>query len=117
MISYGDARGTSGNTNVYEGKIIRIKPAREPGRHARPRHDVHDSRTPTRPTARTCSPTGSQPVTDGKAKPEIFAMGVRSNYTIHIDKKTDAITTAWIGPDQGAENPAPGARPRPRTRR
>ena len=54
---------------------------------------------------------------DGKAKPEIFAMGVRSNYTIHIDKKTDAITTAWIGPDQGTENPASGARPRPRTRR
>ena len=40
----------------------------------------------------------------GKAKPEIFAMGVRNDYTIHIDKKTDAITTAWIGPDQGAEN-------------
>ena len=31
-------------------------------------------------------------------------MGVRSTYTIHIDKKTDAITTAWIGPDQGTEN-------------
>ena len=27
-------------------------------------------------------------------------MGVRSTYTIHIDTKTDAITTAWIGPDQ-----------------
>ena len=41
---------------------------------------------------------------DGKAKPEIFAMGVRSTYTIHIDPKTDAITTAWIGPDQGTES-------------
>jgi hypothetical protein len=50
-------------------------------------------------------PEDSQAVKDGKAKPEIFAMGVRSTYTIHIDKKTDAITTAWIGPDMGAENP------------
>ena len=31
-------------------------------------------------------------------------MGVRSTYTIHIDKKTDAITTAWIGPDQGTQD-------------
>ena len=45
---------------------------------------------------------------DGKAKPEIFSMGVRSTYTIHIDPKTDAITTAWIGPDQGAESPTWG---------
>ena len=45
---------------------------------------------------------------DGKAKPEIFAMGVRSTYTIHIDPKTDAITTAWIGPDQGTESPTWG---------
>ena len=31
-------------------------------------------------------------------------MGVRSTYTIHIDKKTDAITTAWIGPDQANQD-------------
>ena len=35
-------------------------------------------------------------------------MGVRSTYTIHIDPKTDAITTAWIGPDQGTESPTWG---------
>src|SRR5262249_22754643 len=50
----------------------------------------------------------SDAVLSGKAKPEIFAMGVRSNYTIHIDPKTDAITTAWIGPDQGTEAPTWG---------
>ena len=61
------------------------------------------SRTPAPPTARTCSRPTASAVKDGKAKPEIFAMGVRSNYTIHIDTKTDAITTAWIGPDQGTE--------------
>ena len=31
LVSYGDARGTSGNTNVYEGKIVRIKPVADPG--------------------------------------------------------------------------------------
>ncbi|HWK26401.1 MAG TPA: ThuA domain-containing protein [Solirubrobacter sp.] len=104
LISYGDARSTSGNTNVYEGKIIRIKPLADPG------SEPGIGKTYTIPT--TDAPNGpnlfapdSEAVTSGKAKPEIFAMGVRSNYTIHIDKKTDAITTAWIGPDMGSENP------------
>ncbi|HEX6023111.1 MAG TPA: ThuA domain-containing protein, partial [Solirubrobacter sp.] len=103
-ISYGDARSTSGNTNVYEGKIIRIKPlanpADEPGigkTYTIPGDDA--------PNGPNLFPPDSQPVKDGKAKPEIFSMGVRSTYTIHIDPKTDAITTAWIGPDQGAESP------------
>jgi hypothetical protein len=107
IISYGDARGTSGNTNVYEGKIIRIKPAANPGdtpglgaTYMLPATDG--------PNGGNLFPPNSQPVLDGKAKPEIFAMGVRSNYTIHIDKKTDAITTAWIGPDMGTENPVWG---------
>ncbi len=107
IISYGDARSTSGNTNVYEGKILRIKPVANPG-------DTPGlGLTYTLPTAD--GPNGgnlwaanSQPVLDGKAKPEIFSMGVRSTYTIHVDKKTDAITTAWIGPDMSAENPVWG---------
>ena len=103
LISYGDARGTSGNTNVYEGKIIRIKPLANPGDTpgVGSTYTIPDADAPN--GANLFAPD-SQPVKDGKAKPEIFAMGVRSNYTIHIDKKTDAITTAWIGPDQGAEN-------------
>ena len=99
LISYGDARSTSGNTNVYEGKIIRIKPLDDPGStpgigttYTIPGGDA--------PNGPNLFPPGSQPVMDGMAKPEIFAMGVRSTYTIHIDPKTDAITTAWIGPDQ-----------------
>ena len=65
------------------------------------------TRSPTRPLpperAEPFLPT-DQSVIDGKAKPEIFAMGVRNDYTIHIDKKTDAITTAWVGPDQGTDS-------------
>jgi type 1 glutamine amidotransferase len=106
-ISYGDARATSGNTNVYEGKIIRIKPLANPG------DEPGIGKTYTIPGADAPNgpnlfPEDSQGVRDGKAKPEIFSMGVRSTYTIHIDPKTDAITTAWIGPDQGAESPTWG---------
>ena len=103
LISYGDARGTSGNTNVYEGKIVRIKPVADPGNEPGlgKTYTIPGADAPNGPNL---YPEGSQPVLDGKAKPEIFAMGVRSTYTIHIDPKTDAITTAWIGPDQGTES-------------
>jgi hypothetical protein len=104
LVSYGDARGTSGNTNAYEGKIIRIHPLADPAdtpgigkSYTIPGDDA--------PNGPNLFAPDSDAVQSGKAKPEIFAMGVRSNYTIHIDKKTDAITTAWIGPDMGTENP------------
>ena len=41
---------------------------------------------------------------DGKAKPEIFAMGVRNLYSIDVDEKTDKIAAAWVGPDQGTNS-------------
>ena len=41
---------------------------------------------------------------DGKAKPEIFAMGVRNLYSIDVDDKTDKIAAAWVGPDQGTNS-------------
>jgi glucose/arabinose dehydrogenase len=107
LISFGDMRSTSGNTNNYEGKIIRIKPLANPG-------DTPGIGTtytipgPNDPNGPNLFPPDSEAVTSGKAKPEIFAMGVRSDYTIHIDEKTDAITTAWIGPDQGTQSPTWG---------
>ena len=103
LISYGDARGTSGNTNVYEGKIVRIKPVADPGDEPGlgKTYTIPGADAPNGPNL---FPRGQPAGLDGKAKPEIFAMGVRSTYTIHIDPKTDAITTAWIGPDQGTES-------------
>ena len=41
---------------------------------------------------------------DGKAKPEIFAMGVRNLYSIDVDKVTGKIAAAWVGPDQGTNS-------------
>ena len=49
-------------------------------------------------------PPDSQAVLDGKAKPEVFAMGTRNLYSIDIDPKTDKIATAWVGPDQGTDS-------------
>ena len=101
--SFADARQTSGNTNAYEGKIIRIHPLDDPG------DTPGVGTTYTIPGAN--APNGgnlyapdSDAVVSGKAKPEVFAMGVRNDYTIHIDPKTDAITTAWVGPDQGTDS-------------
>jgi type 1 glutamine amidotransferase len=104
LSSYGDARSTSSNTNVYDGKIIRIHPLDNPGDTpgVGSTYTIPDASAPNGPNL---FPPDSQPVADGKAKPEIFAMGVRNAYTIHIDKKTDAITTAWVGPDQGTVSP------------
>src|SRR5690606_38625533 len=33
----------------------------------------------------------------GKAKPEIFAMGVRNLFAINIDPETDMISASWVG--------------------
>ena len=99
LYSYGDVRSTSGDTSNYLGKISRIHPLDDPGDTPGigTTYTIPDASAPTAPNLFA---PDSAAVTSGLAKPEIFAMGVRSTYTIHIDPKTDAITTAWIGPDQ-----------------
>ena len=72
--------------------------------NARHRDDLHRSRAPTRRTARTCSRRTARRSLDGKAKPEVFAMGVRNLYSIDVDAKTDKISAAWVGPDQGTNS-------------
>ena len=103
VTSYADSRSTSGNTNIYDGKIIRIHPLANPGDTPGigTTYTIPDA---SAPNGANLFPPGSQGVLDGKAKPEIFAMGVRNDYTIHIDPKTDAITTAWVGPDQSVDS-------------
>jgi glucose/arabinose dehydrogenase len=103
-ISYADARQTSGNTNAFEGKLLRIKPLANPGdtpgigtSYTIPGADA--------PNGANLFPEGSQAVLDGKAKPEVFAMGTRNLYSIDVDPKTDKVSTAWVGPDQGTDSP------------
>jgi glucose/arabinose dehydrogenase len=101
-ISYGDARQTSGNTNAFEGKLLRIKPLANPGEPGLgTAYTIPGADAPNGPQL---FPPDSQAVLDGKAKPEVFAMGTRNLYSIDIDPKTDKISTAWVGPDQGTDS-------------
>ncbi|MDA0161185.1 ThuA domain-containing protein [Solirubrobacter ginsenosidimutans] len=102
-ISYGDARQTSGNTNAYEGKLLRIHPMADPGDTPGigTTYTIPDASAPNGPQL---FPPDSQAVKDGKAKPEVFAMGTRNLYSIDVDSKTDKVATAWVGPDQGTDS-------------
>ncbi len=102
-ISYADARQTSGNTNAYEGKLLRIKPMADPGDTPGigKTYTIPGANAPNGPNM---FPPDSDAVLQGKAKPEVFAMGVRNLYSIDIDPKTDKVAAAWVGPDQGTNS-------------
>jgi type 1 glutamine amidotransferase len=102
-ISYADARQTSGNTNAYEGKLLRIKPLASPGDTPGigTTYTIPGANAPNGPNL---FPPDSPGVLDGKAKPEVFAMGVRNLYSIDVDSKTDKVAAAWVGPDQGTNS-------------
>ena len=104
-ISYGDARQTSGNTNAFEGKLLRIRPVANPAAGAAP--GVGSTYTipgPDAPNGPNLFPPTSQAVLDGKAKPEVFAMGVRNLYSIDVDDTTNKISASWVGPDAGTNS-------------
>ncbi len=104
IISYSDARQTSGNTNTYEGKLMRIKPLANPDPNEQGPGKTYEIPGPDAPNGPNLFPPTSQAVLDGKAKPEIFAMGVRNLYSIAVDPKTNKVAAAWVGPDQGTNN-------------
>ena len=106
--SYQDARRTAGNTNDYNGKLLRFKPKAIP---EKTQPAVGVDTTYTLPTAQ--SPNGAN-LFDGTegggglAKPEIYAMGLRNPSRLAIDPKTDVPYTAWVGPDAGAPSVTDG---------
>jgi PKD repeat protein/glucose/arabinose dehydrogenase/type 1 glutamine amidotransferase len=100
--SYQDARRTAGNTNDYNGKMLRFRPNPDlpDGSDAAP----GPSSTYTLPTDE--SPNGPNLFDGtegggGKAKPEIYAMGLRNPSRLYVDPATDVPYTAWVGPDAG----------------
>ena len=100
--SYQDARRTAGNTNDYNGKMLRFKPMAIPDGATQPAvgvgHDVHD------PGADAPNGPNLFNGTEGdgnQAKPEIYAMGLRNPSRLSIDPETDIPYTAWVGPDAG----------------
>jgi len=137
VISYADARQTSGSTFALEGKLLRIKPKANPGptpklaisspgQEPGPVEDVYPSiegfefggngdygEGTTYDIPGEDAPNGPNLFTGeegngNQARPEIFAMGVRNLFTLNIDPKTDAISASWVGPDQGTVSPTWG---------
>ena len=108
-ISYQDARRTAGNTNDYNGKMLRMKPI--PSLPDGSQAPVGVGSTYTLPTA--SDPNGANLFDGtegggGKAKPEIYAMGLRNPSRLSIDPETDVPYAAWVGPDAGAPSVTEG---------
>ena len=100
--SYQDARRTAGNSNNYNGKMLRIKPiadlpdGEQPPVGAGSTYDIPGDDAPNGPNLFDGSEGGG-----GKAKPEIYAMGLRNPSRLSIDPETDVPYAAWVGPDAG----------------
>ncbi|HEY6891488.1 MAG TPA: ThuA domain-containing protein, partial [Solirubrobacter sp.] len=107
--SYQDARRTAGNTNDYNGKMLRIKPkpglpdGQQPTVGAGSTYDLPTAQDPNGPNLFDGTEGGG-----GKTKPEIYAMGLRNPSRLSIDPKTDVPYTAWVGPDAGAPSRTEG---------
>ena len=108
--SYRDARRTAGNTNDYNGKMLRLNPIEQLADGANPTtgcgHHLRPADGELAERRRTCSaaPKGG----GGKTKPEIYAMGLRNPSRMAIDPKTDVPYAAWVGPDAGSPSATQG---------
>jgi glucose/arabinose dehydrogenase/type 1 glutamine amidotransferase len=102
-ISYQDARRTAGNTNNYNGKMLRFNPIEQIPDGTQPAVGIGTTYTipgadaPNGPNLFSGTEGGG-----GLTKPEIFAMGLRNPSRLSIDPDTDTPYTAWVGPDAGA---------------
>lgn len=81
---YFDAQRTSANTNDLRGKILRILP--------------EDDGTYSIPDGNLFPKDGS------KGRPEIYIMGCRNPWRIHVDKHTGHLYWGDIGPDAGEDS-------------
>ncbi|MBE2315412.1 ThuA domain-containing protein [Solirubrobacter sp. CPCC 204708] len=101
--SYQDARRTAGNTNDYNGKLLRFNPLEDIPAGTEPgvgrTYSLPDASSPNGPNLFDGQEGGG-----GKTKPEIYAMGLRNPSRLSIDPKTDTPYTAWVGPDAQQPN-------------
>jgi len=79
-----DAQRSSGNTNDFKGKILRIHPEPD-GTYTIPKGNLFP------------------PGTD-KTRPEIYIMGCRNPYRIAVNPKTSVLYWGEIGPDAGKDS-------------
>ena len=91
-----DARRTSGNTNDLRGKILRITP--------------QDDGDRTGPGRATCSTSAASSRRRGKTRPEIYTMGHRNPFRIHVDQETGWLYNGEVGPDANDDNADRGPR-------
>lgn len=80
-----DAQKSSGNTDSYSGKILRIHPTPEGGY--------------TIPEGNLFPPDGSH------GRPEIYAMGCRNPWRMNVDQETGFVYWGEVGPDAGGDGP------------
>jgi cytochrome c len=85
---YWDAQRTSANSNVLNGKVLRIHPE-DDGTYSIPSGNLFAPGTPD-------------------TRPEIYAMGFRNPFTIGTDPETGKLLVADYGPDAGAADPNRG---------
>ena len=86
--AYWDAQGTAANSNVLNGKVLRIRP--------------ESNGTYTIPQGNMFAPGTA------RTRPEIYAMGFRNPFTIGVDPTTGVLVVADYGPDAGSSNPSRG---------
>lgn len=83
-----DAQRTSANTNDLRGKILRVHPEAD-GTYTIPEGNLF--------------PPGTE-----KTRPEIYVMGLRNPYRLHIDPTNDWVYWGEVGPDAQNDNVARG---------
>src|SRR5690606_13064108 len=85
---FNDAQRSAANTNDLRGKILRIHPEPD-GTYTIPDGNLF--------------PPGTE-----KTRPEIYVMGVRNPYRIHVDQETGFLHWGDVGPDARADSAARG---------
>lgn len=85
-----DALRSSGNTNDLRGKILRIHPEAN-GSYSIPPGNLFPPGTPN-------------------TRPEIYVMGLRNPYRIHVDTRTGVLYWGEVGPDAGNDKSDRGPR-------
>jgi len=108
-LSYQDARRTAGNTNDYNGKMLRIDPidtiadGTQPAVGIGTTYTIPGADAPNGPNLFSgAEGNGNQ------AKPEIYAMGLRNPSRLSIDPETDIPYSGWVGPDAGGPSGTQG---------
>ena len=97
---FWDAQRTSANTNDPNGKILRILPI--PNVSGVPADQAGVGATYTIPSGNLFAPGTAQTL------PEIYAMGFRNPFRIHVDEKTGWVLMGDYGPDAGSTDPNRG---------